>query len=619
MRLLPRKLNASSANLPARLGQRRIRPTATISPRHFSCTVRNPYSAIFAVQKSSSTRNFASTLTYDHRSYSSETTQKPISPPSPTDTISLTDAKEDMDALLVMACNQARDISELVKIKQREKPQTPIRVPPTTPPKTITIVQPPKFESPKEASEQISKSWNIQHELQAAEALLKITSHPSFHTALASKRKEALQSGQERDVALSLHNGFLAVSHWLCSTLATCEPMPMHGLDQRDAGKFHQFGDATISQVPIAAPLKESVLLTNLFHLMERCHHLNLPLTIPIYQKILSLLARFSSSSEVAYMILDASTQVRDILSIEEETNCNILTASFFAPALKELLCRNRLRDMVEVLHGMKSIHGIGNVDLTTGMELLSLLNAHVEELVRGDGSSTGTLHGALLDEGDAMEVALLLQRPVMEELDSKKKELEEYQAQCGVTMGAILDQQSNEDCGDGSMENEDIDPEWDDDVESLKAAVESMATDNKERIEREAETMTNDLFKKSYEADPGKDHPTEHQSTGMTVRFHVNQSTGEVENVELIYIPKARNEARNKLKGWQRSLLRDMVYMRDAESWQLPDIVTQLEEWNSGRGILFSKVYETELMNEIAEEDDTFGLSLDEGDNDIL
>jgi hypothetical protein len=83
--------------------------------------------------------------------------------------------------------------------------------------------------------------------------------------------------------------------------------------------------------------------------------------------------------------------------------------------------------------------------------------------------------------------------------------------------------------------------------------------------------------------------------------------------------MPKARNEAQNKLKGWQRSLLRDMVYMRDAESWQLPDVVPQLEEWNSGRGILFSKDYETELMNEIAEEDDTFGLSLDEGDNDIL
>ena len=634
MRLLPRNLNVSSGNLPTRrsLGQRRVRPSTRRynNIRNFSDHVKNTHAAISQSQElPSSTRHLAAAPMVHVRSYSSETTQTSMSPPPPTatDTISLTQVEEDMDALLVTACNQARDISELVKTKQREKgtkpPPTTPKEQPSSPPKTIIIVEPPKFESAGEALDQISKSWDIQHELQASEALLKITSHPSFHTALASKRKEALlKPGQEHDVvALSLHNGFLAVTHWLCSSLSSCEPLPIHGLEDRMEEEFHQFGDATVSQLPILSPTKESVLLNHLLNLMGRCHHLNLPLTLPIYQKIISLTARYSTSTELAYILLDLSTQVRNILFEEEDEGFNpdLLSASFFAPVLKDLLSRNRLRDMVEVLHGMKSIHGIRNVDLTTGMELLSLLNSHVEDLVKGDGSSTGTLHGALLDEADAMEVALLLQRPVMEELDSKKKELEEYQAQCGVTMDTILDS------------HDDDENESDDDLESLNASVEPLFGDNKERNdidnpnrnkhEQEVAAMTDYLMKEiNEEMSPAKlegQLSKEFAPSDMTLRFHVNQSTGEVENVEfLTYNPignKKRKEIEKKLKGWQRSILRDMVYMRDSESWHLPDIVTQLEEWNFGRGLLFTKEYETELMNEIADEEDSFDLTFDD------
>ena len=58
----------------------------------------------------------------------------------------------------------------------------------------------------------------------------------------------------------------------------------------------------------------------------------------------------------------------------------SVITASFFAQPLSELLHQNRLRPMLDLLRSIQSVHGIPHVDVQTGMELLATLRGKVEE-----------------------------------------------------------------------------------------------------------------------------------------------------------------------------------------------------------------------------------------------
>jgi hypothetical protein len=58
----------------------------------------------------------------------------------------------------------------------------------------------------------------------------------------------------------------------------------------------------------------------------------------------------------------------------------------------------------------------------------------------------------------------------------------------------------------------------------------------------------------------------------------------------------------------FHNSMAKDMIYCRASHSWDLPDVVDQLEKLNMGKHILFTKEYEDYLINEICmEEDDEF------------
>jgi len=116
----------------------------------------------------------------------------------------------------------------------------------------------------------------------------------------------------------------------------------------------------------------------------------------------------------------------------------------------------------------MRSVHDIECVEIQTGMELLSVLRGKVEEDHRlkhqgrrrrkaianfkrrdeddvGGGDDNDDVMGGKeeeggLDEADAVELALMLQRPVMEALHVRKKELEDYQRILNSTVDDMLD-----------------------------------------------------------------------------------------------------------------------------------------------------------------------------------
>jgi len=127
----------------------------------------------------------------------------------------------------------------------------------------------------------------------------------------------------------------------------------------------------------------------------------------------------------------------------------------------------------------MRSQHGIEYVVIQTGMELLSVLRGKVEEDHRwkqqrrrrreaiadfkqrdddDDGDGRDDAEGGKeeeevgLDEADAVELALMLQGPVMKALHVRKKELEDYQRKINSSVDDMLDMGGD---GNGEGENE--------------------------------------------------------------------------------------------------------------------------------------------------------------------
>lgn len=434
---------------------------------------------------------------------------------------------------------------------------------------------------------------------------------------------------------MSLHHAFISVIHWLCNTLSTI-PLdkkneidnlinnqtllsPLHQHEHQHRHQHQEYSAKTISTsslfLNMPLPTRESIILNHILTLTDRSHLLNLPLTLPLYQLICTLIARHGGNhnSNISVLLLDWSKLARDSLtaaplsserttSFQSNTNGDnhnmqeIIDASFFSNALKELLHRNQIRDMIELFHGMRNIHHIHKVDLNTGIALLSLLKDKIDVEIKqkeiisaaaiGVARDPDYKHGddddgdddfdnkcTVFDETDAIELAMLLQEPVMEELNMKKKELQGFQFH--DTFEYMFDK--NDDDQDFDEDSE----EWDDN---------SVYDDE------------------DYDLDDHDDTDT---------KVHLNSSTGELEKVEFrfdLHSPSSNvNHLKPKSQGREtyHKLIKDMVYIRDA-TWEIPDLVPQLEKWNGNTGLFFTKWYEKELLKEIRNENDGF----DEDDN---
>ncbi len=591
----------------------------------------------------------------------------------------------------------------------------------------------------------IESEMDIQYQTNAAEALLKLTSSSNFQFAFRQKQdqqqmQQIQEMGQSLDdkshnVVLSLHLAFLSVIHWLCTTLSTTSTIgtgQMSSLSssissssttsstsssmKQNLTSFTNFTSIPSSSTttttstfsnntmtttndtttnndfsknnndPMPFPTKESIILNYILSLVDRCQSLNLPLTLPLYETICTLLSKHcNESSNISLMVLDLSTLARDALSSTTSSststnqnntiNSQIIQASFFSNTLKELLHKNKLRDMIELFHGMRNIHNIHKVDLNTGIELLSLLKDKVDENVqfkqniveilnddiesknKNDTTVTGsgpitTMNNdyELFDESDAMELALILQVPVMEELNMKRKELESYQYDAIESMfdhryddedatndewdnQTVYDEEYEEDdeyenydlsdsgVGDGEEEEEEEDQimienanseldniELEKDMSRLNYLVACMKDSSDESVKEEAQAMAVSILEKmnriraSHDMTKPKQAVASDEIKGINAKLHLNSSTGEVEKVEFRFhhgatVSKRKEEAYNKM-------IRDMVYIRDTANWEIPDIVPQLEEWNGNVGLSFTKEFEEEMMKEVSRED---------------
>jgi len=484
---------------------------------------------------------------------------------------------------------------------------------------------------------------DIQDEVTAAETLLAMTSHDLFQNALAQQREQ--ESDETGDVAVSLHCAFLSVINWLCSTLSSLPARPNR---KDETANFSSKIPTQVAAETLSS--KEAILLTYILQLGERSRDLDLPLSIPQYKNIATMIARHSlgTGGDISHILIELSTNVSHLFGQSSgEDGSNPIKAEFFAEALKELITRGLLRDAVMLMQGMQSIHHIDGVDLQTGMELLNILKKKIDAAISVAPSE--------FDEANAMELAMELQRPVMEELSSKVKELEDYNA-----MGSLMDRQEDEDdidlederqdkiidsnhaidCNEVTRledDNEEIYVGFELDMQELNEIVKSMnASERDGAIKDAAALLARSILDKTNAAkalkriEEDKNHRLMDDDTsnkiknplGVSARLHVDPSTGEVENVELIFDPSQpqtsfSKEDREKYKHQHREMINDLVYSRD-NSWEIPDIVPQLEEWNGERGLLFSKDYEKQLVKEITDDDEYFddNLAYDEDDD---
>ena len=539
----------------------------------------------------------------------------------------------------------------------------------------------------------------IEDEVNAVQALLSMTSHPYFHKALAQQRErnsrihttsttttcsssmQATREGKEgqnsdsnndvMNVSLSLHSAFLSVITWLLGTLSSLPSVDEHESEQQInlISELHEgttgtssftnnekHDTGTTTALCITEPSNQSILLTQIYYLTERSRELNLPFTIPQYKSIAYMIAKHSSAPDKSIIILNLSTEL--------SMGFDSLEPHFFSGALRELLNRNHLRDMIEVLHGMRNIHEIQNVDLQTAMELLNILKEKVDDSMSMSG---GKRKPTGFDETDAMELAMILQKPVMNELQSKRRE--DYEGQIQNTMGTLMDQDLDEDFDEDDDGGENLD-NFDANIDIDSDGRDPDGIDRYARIEEDlivtpeefegvdaydgykedvkqfnemtarlsglpgqgeeakilmgqlsdcAKTIIKKLQSvKASEIDENENDgevvgdsevPAENSnSSGMSARFHVDPATGEVANVEFIFTPKqpegvSENEKKLHHDLYQ-GMVRDVIYCRD-ESWSLPDVIPQLEEWNGDRSIFFSKGFEADILAERTGYDD--------------
>lgn len=423
----------------------------------------------------------------------------------------------------------------------------------------------------------------VQHEVEAAEALLRLTSHPSFGYALEEQRKKnpikSTRKQQDPDVLSSLHMAFISVASWLISS----------------------------SQVKTSTSTAKRSMTENLISVILKLHqrsmNLQLPLTIHLYESISVLIAKYDNRLGVGMKILDFASEVQELLnnassddeqedrvvdsllSTPEDTNTPLrrrrdytgvgpiddldvvgindngcLPVSFFSNTLKELIHQNKFRDAIEVIEGMKASDGIGNLDLGLNLELLSAVKDKVGESMtqedariwnelgenyddRDDAGNDDSIcsdssnhvfcesQNELVDESDVVELVFLLQEPIMDALDTMRRN----------------------------------------DLNQITPLL------------------------------------PESDAIPFTARIDVDPLSEAIEVSGQMILDKEQSFTplpTKDMDDYHDLMTKECIYIRDS-SYELPDIVPQLEEWNGNHELLFTKEYEERLLRNIFSESD--------------
>ena len=269
--------------------------------------------------------------------------------------------------VLVSAAKEAQRLSDLAS-KRRQNQQAQIIVDPAPP---ITQETETASTAAVEKINRIVTEETLQNALDAAQALLFVTNR-STPLQDAIRQKQKAEPDVQNQIN-SLHRAFIAVTSWC---------------------------------LDVAAVSHDPRILDKALEIAGRSYKLNLPLHLPLYQRLLRTVAQEydPQQSNIASTYIAngrnrnyrRTTLVGILLELASRVTISLSTdatssSDFFRDSLVALAERGRFGDIVALLLGMEHQFSIYDLEMDTLAHLLAVLQEKVEEnedLATGSGEN---------------------------------------------------------------------------------------------------------------------------------------------------------------------------------------------------------------------------------------
>ena len=303
------------------------------------------------------------------------------------------DVSSSPKGILISAAEEAKRLSDLAA-KNRPAAPTKSQTELTLPATTSSSSSLSSFPSSAEVTEE-----TLQNALNAAQALLIVT----FRSSPPMQQKQSADKGIQEQISC-LHRAFLAVTSWC---------------------------------LDVAEVSRDPRILDKALEVAKRAHQLQLPFILPLHQRLMNVVAQLytppsNSRSSVASTVLEISSRASHTFG----TNA-VKSSHFFQDSLLAMVQRRRWRDTLLLLQGMEYQHEIGQLDLNTLSQMLTLLEDFVQDDTCCDLFSPD---GDWQDEADFVEILSLLNPYVwksMSKFGALSDMLENQRMRPGETMVA--------------------------------------------------------------------------------------------------------------------------------------------------------------------------------------
>jgi hypothetical protein len=304
---------------------------------------------------------------------------------------------------------------------------------------------------------------------------------------------------------------------------------------------------------------QDASLLSLALELARRAHDLQLPLHLPLHQSLCTELARHNptrQNDDLVETILEIADMAVSSLHLT-------LQSSFFSEALIALIQHGYFAFALELVREMKYRFDICLIDIPTIERAMKEINPQLadtrQESIHGRNLIIQLLHDWKMGQ------QLVNEMWRESRFADLFRELDEYD----------------------SSEDDDDDEYLDYDLED--------ETKNEPTMEELCLKYADEIL------NIGKPTRRAEQSAtreGVLLQVQMNAETGDVEgfNVSSSSLPQDETQENEELDAFAS----DIIYLRDASSWMLPDVTLQLVELNGNEDVLYTRQYEEEIFQQV-------------------
>lgn len=295
----------------------------------------------------------------------------------------------------------------------------------------------------------------------------------------------------------------------------------------------------------------------------------------------------------IALELLEILHHARSSLKIYSGDQLHQLAEEILASPLLLLMKSKRLDEVMGLLRGWQAFFGHeGRIDLITLLGEKHTLDALEISKSWLDGDH---FVGDVQSSPHVNELTSLLEVALNEVVKDRKQREKKL-----ATLMWQLSLHRNQDDNDFDGGSSDSDSEYE-----LEFEYESESDDDEEELETPTPTPTTaDLTTDSLasESSPFFSYKEDGGDT-VTLSYTAGSTNASWQSIEA-----EEPEPYTIVEGLTNKEVRRTIYLRNGQDWALPDIVPQLEEWNKGKPLTFTPLFEMYLGKQIMEEDDEEG-----------